>query len=616
MRRFPPNFIEQVRLANDIVDIIGEDTFLKGSGSRYMGLCPFPAHNEKTPSFSVSQDKQLYNCFGCGQSGNLFTYLQMKRGMSFAESVQMLAGRAGLALPPPVGHRGGASLEEVPGEDKSYQERQKLLEINLIACDFYITALRALPSTHPVKQYLKQRDFSEETIKEFRLGYAPAGWSALFNHLKKKNIDISLALRLGLIKQKADHHYDLFRDRLMFPVFAINGRDVVGFGGRILKEEKTQPKYINSSDSMVFHKGRTFYGWQNGAVAIREEGKALVVEGYTDYLSLYQRGVRNVLATLGTALTEEHGLWLSRRTEQVILFFDGDEAGKKAAERSLKTLLSFGLAPKWLRLEEDGDPDSFVRKVGAKALLKKAGKAPDLFLYLFLEDLKNYPPGVDRFALIRKTVDMLAGAKESAFREHYVSRVVDSFGSDGAIARKALEKAFRQKRVGRFSPLAGADRGTEEPATVATAISGEAKISLRSAPKSELYLLILALQNPNCYEEVKNSGVLAQLSHSGVARMFKLMEEYNRPAQEYFTALTQILSAQLEDPRALMKERYPSLTCLTPEKVKFFIQDCIKKVEKERKHLNLKDITARMRVDHENADKYLMKIAKWTGKNT
>ena len=376
MRRISPEFIEQVRLANDIVDIIGEDTFLKHVGNRYMGLCPFPAHNEKTPSFSVSPDRQLYHCFGCGQSGNIFTYLQVRRGMHFMEAVKTLAQRAGLSLPDWQGEN-----------DKQYRERKKLLEINLLACDFYINNLRSLPTSHPVKQYLKERDLSDETAKQFRLGYAGKGWEELCSHLKKISGDLVLAEKLGLIRKKKDHHYDFFRDRLMFPVFAKNGRDVLGFGGRAF--DKNQAKYINSMDSVVFHKGRTFYGWQHTASAIRTSGKALVVEGYTDYLSLYQRGVQNVVATLGTALTEDHTRWLSQYAEQVILSFDGDKAGEKAAERSLNVLLSFGLVPKVLKLEEGMDPDSFIRSYGEKSLREKAHSAQDLFLYLFLEQLKK-----------------------------------------------------------------------------------------------------------------------------------------------------------------------------------------------------------------------------------
>ena len=617
MRRISPDFIEQIRMANDIVDIIGEDTFLKRVGVRYMGLCPFPSHNEKTPSFSVSADRQLYHCFGCSQSGNIFTYLQVKRGLDFIEAVRQLAHRVGLSLPEELGQE----------DDKAYLRRKKLLEINLSACIFYENALSALPVSHPVKKYLKTRDLSDETVRKFRLGYAPAGWDGLFSHLKQKSCDLNLAIDLGLIKKKENHHYDFFRNRLMFPVFARNGKDVLGFGGRTLSSD--QAKYINSADSSVFHKGRTFYGWQKATGFIRDSGKALVVEGYTDYLSVYQRGVQNVVATLGTALTENHAHWLSQYAEQVILSFDGDKAGKQAAERSLSVLLSFGLTPKILRLEEGMDPDSFIRLHGEAALQQKADSAQDLFLYLFLKELKKYPAGVDRFSLIQKIANLLAQTKKEVLREYYTNRFLDSFGFDEKVAREALKKALREKQrsmnqssYSRQTSVSVWDEKSSN-SNQETAISYKEgqneqkreKFSLRSAPKSELYLLILALENRDCYTAIKNSGVIENLSHSGIIRVFEVISEYSEQELEYFTSLTQIVSALLHDPRELQKEQYPSLTYLSDEKVKIFIQDCINKVEEEKKHLHLKNITANMRMDKENSDKYLMKIAEWTKKS-
>ena len=607
MRRISPEFIEQVRMANDIVDVIGEDTFLKRVGSRYMGCCPFPSHNEKTPSFSVSPDKQLYHCFGCGQSGNIFTYLQVKRGMDFVEALKQLAQRVGLSLPE------GSEQET----DKNYLRRKKLWEMNLFACDFYASTLLALPSSHIVKKFLKERDLSDETVKKFRLGYAPDAWDGFFSHLKREKWgDLDFALDLGLIKKKESRCYDFFRNRLMFPVFARNGRDILGFGGRTFSEG--QAKYINSADSFIFHKGRIFYGWQETTGFIRNTGRAIVVEGYTDYLSLYQRDIKNVVATLGTALTEDHARWLSQYTDQVILSFDGDEAGGQAAERSLSVLLSSGLTPKILKLEEDMDPDSVIRLKGKEALQKKAEAAQDLFLYLFLKELKKYPAGVDRFSLIEKIARLLVQTKKEVLRKYYTDRFLDSFGFDEKVAREALNKALKENAKKSYSRpdtvsvqdthSSDSTSGTKEECLKS---KGE-KLSLQSASRAELYLLILSLQKPDYYTIIKASGVLKRLSHVGIIKMFQVMDEYSGGKEEYFTALPQILSASLDHPQELQKERYPSLTYLSEEKVKGFIQDCINKVEEEKKHLHLKSLTAHMRVDKENAEKYLIKIAEWT----
>ena len=626
MRRFAPEFIEQVRLANDIADIIGDDTFLKPVGSRYMGLCPFPAHNEKTPSFSLSPDKQVYHCFGCGESGNIFTYLQVQKGLHFMEAVKFLARRAGLPLP-----------QSEEKEDQKYEKWKSLLEINRLACDFYQDNLQNLPASHLVKKYLHEREFSEETIKTFQLGCAPEAWDKLLSYLKKQNANLSLAEELGLIKRKKDHCYDLFRGRLIFPVFAKNGRDVLGFGGRILTKESDQPKYINSPDSLVFHKGRNFYGLQKSAGFIRESGKVLVVEGYTDYLSLYQRGVRNVTATLGTALTEEHARLLALQAGQVILFFDGDQAGQKAMIRSLGVLLSAGPAPKMLKLKEGQDPDSFIRAEGAELLRKKMDSAKDLFLYLFLEELKKHPVGVDRLSLIQKMAGILARIKNPELKSYYINRFLDSFGFDEQVARSALSKALKAERsyrhrrpagfphqerenTGPFSPaqspLSPGGRAPLDPGKQKTLEEQEEKLSLVSAPKAELSLLILSLENPDYYAEIKNSGVMEYLSHSGIIRMFKLMQELGAGSAKRLEPLTQALSAYLRDPRELNRDKYPSLTCLSPKKAKIFIQDCAHKVEEDRKQLNLKGITARMRLDGENPEKYLLKIAEWTKSNT
>ena len=613
MRRVSPDFIEQVRLANDIVDIISEDTFLKRVGTRYMGLCPFPGHNEKTPSFSVSQDKQLYHCFGCGEAGNIFTYLQVRRGLHFIEAVKHLAVKAGLSLPEMIGEK-----------DSKYQERQKLLEINKLACYFYENSLQNLFSSHPVKQYLKDRNLSEETIKIFRLGYACDNWDKLLSFFKNKGSDLHLVQKLGLIRKK-DHYYDFFRNRLIFPVFARNGRDVLSFGGRTLKED--QVKYINSPDSLLFSKGQTFYGWQHAISFIREWGKVIVVEGYTDYLSLYQRGIKNVVATLGTALTEQHAFFLSRYAEQVILSFDGDEAGQKAAHRSLKVLLSAGLTPKLLKLESGMDPDLFIRKKGKKAFLEKVEAAPDLFLYLFSKELKKYPVGVDRFSLIQKVAHLLAQTKKGVLRQYYTDRFLDSFGFDEKVAKQALEKALRGQRKNTNSHYSTtvSFRDIKEKEALSAGkgnmiktrqiTQNNEKFSLKSALKAELYLLILALQTPSYYKEIKDSGVIEKLNHTGVIKMFEMMNEYSKQELKYFEALTQILSKYLLDPREIQKANYPSLTCLSQKKTQVFIRDCINKIEVGKQYAQLKNITASMRLDKENSEKYLMKIAQWTKKS-
>lgn len=633
MRRFSPDFIEQVRLANNIVDIIGEDTFLKssGTGDRYTGLCPFPSHNEKTPSFSVSADKQLYHCFGCNESGNIFTYLKTRKGFSFGMAVEELARRAGIALPEPepTSFENRDAFATAKVQHQTHLKRQKLLAINQLACEFYEQQLKALLPSHDIKNHLKQRGFSPEIIRQFRLGYAPKSWDALINFLQKKGMDLSLAIQMGIIRKKEDRQYDLFRDRLMFPIFAKNGKEVLGFGGRTLKEKEKQPKYINSVDSDIFHKGKTFYGWQEASPFIRAAGKAIVVEGYTDYLSLYQKGIKNVVATLGTALTADHVRWLSWHTKQVLIFFDGDAAGEKAALRSLSVLLLFGLTPRLLKLDGNLDPDSFIRKSGVEALNEKIKTAPDLFIYVFSNELKKYSTGTDRFSVIEKIAGILAHTKNETLKKYYSELIVDSFGSDEKIARETLKKTLAKAKKTDSARFIDTDSMSEtvtsEKNKKLSVSKGEVtdddnlkeeEISLLHCPKVELYLLLLAVQDKKHYQQIVDSGVLEKLSHHGVKRLFKVIKKLQEEKRVlYFNTLSEMLSGHLAEPGVLQMKQHPVLACLPAEKTQAFIRDCIDKVEKERKYSQIKQVTTDMRLDMDNSKKYLMKIMELTKRN-
>ena len=596
MRRFSPEFIEQVRLASSIVDIIGEDTFLKPSAGadRYMGLCPFPSHNEKTPSFSVSADKQLYHCFGCGLSGNVFTYLSEKRGLSFGTALRELARRAGLALP--VMEDGGSE------DEKAYLERQKCLDTNELACRFYEKNLIKTPA---VKKYLKDRGFSEETVKEFRLGYAPPSWTELLNFLKDQNL--SYAKKLGLIREKQGRMYDLFRGRIMFPIFSKTGREVTGFGGRILKDSKSA-KYINSVDSLVFHKGKTFYGWSKALPFIRQAGFVLVVEGYTDYLSLYQNGVKNVAATLGTALTDYHARDISRVCDQAVLFFDGDLAGKTAALRSLSILLSFGVTAKLLELEEDLDPDSYISRLGVDSLKKKLKKAPDLFMHFFSSELKKQPLDfAGKCSLLKKMAVIVASMKNENLKKYYSQRILDSFGMEENIAQSALKKAVAEVQKHRNKPL-------DLESAVLIKEESPAKISLKNCFKPELYLLVLALQNVKFYRQIEESGVLKNINHLGILSLFDKIKKHLKTELANFSSLPGLLSVYLLEPGLLQKENY-SLLCRLPQAdTSRFIKDCIDKIEKEKKTMEINKITADMRLYPSDSSKYLTKLARLTKK--
>ncbi|MGZ3723325.1 MAG: DNA primase, partial [Bdellovibrionales bacterium] len=309
--KFPQEFIDRVREATDIVPLVSQYVQLRRTGGNHQGLCPF--HNEKSPSFSVSEDKQVYYCFGCKASGNVITFVQNYQGLTFPETIEYLARRASIALP--------ATSEQ---GDPAREMRNTFFKINALAANFYHQEYKKLPEGHEVKKYFASRGLTEELAEMYKLGYAPEAWSDLTHFFESKRVPVAPSEQLGLIKrrsgEKSNGHYDLFRHRVMFPIFSPTG-SCVGFGGRVLSKDQ-QPKYLNSPDSPVFHKGKVFYGLDHSAKFIRTEDEAIVVEGYMDWLALAKVSVNNIVATLGTALTVDHAKLIKRYTNKVLLLFD------------------------------------------------------------------------------------------------------------------------------------------------------------------------------------------------------------------------------------------------------------------------------------------------------
>lgn len=360
--RIPREFINELLARCDIVELIDTRVPLKKKGNNYSACCPF--HNEKTPSFTVSQTKQFYHCFGCGANGNAISFLMDYDHLSFIEAVEQLANQAGMQVPR---EEGKASPSISPD----------LYDIMAQAANYYQQQLRQHPSAIA---YLKSRGLSGQIAKEFGIGYAPAGWDGLLKAISQTQ---SL-LKTGLIIKKTEGgFYDRFRERIMFPIRDRRGR-VIAFGGRIIQQG--EPKYLNSPETPIFHKGSELYGLFEACQATRKLTRLVVVEGYMDVVALAQHNIRNVVATLGTATTAEHITRLFRLTQEVIFCFDGDNAGQKAAWSALETalpLLEDGLQVRFLFLPQSEDPDSFVRKHGAEVFnqqLDNATLLPDFFL--------------------------------------------------------------------------------------------------------------------------------------------------------------------------------------------------------------------------------------------
>lgn len=351
-RYYSPEVIEQVQEANDIVDLVSEYVTLKKAGSSYKGCCPF--HNEKTASFNVSQEKQLYHCFGCGAGGNLIGFVMAIENLTFPEAVQFLARRAGITLP-----ENGSS----PEEEARYRHRERLYELQRELANYYY---RCLNHSKEGAAYFLNRGITPETIKAFGLGYAPNQWQAARDYLTEKGYTINEMAEAGIVlKSSRGSFYDRFRGRVMFPILNTTGR-VIGFGGRRIREADKGPKYLNSPETPVFSKGTELFNL-NRAKSAAKNGQILIVEGYMDVISLYQKGVANAVAALGTAFTPYHVSLLKRYAREVILCFDGDNAGEAATQKALAVLKKAPINVRILRLPAADDPDSFIQKNGREA---------------------------------------------------------------------------------------------------------------------------------------------------------------------------------------------------------------------------------------------------------
>ncbi len=367
----------RVKEAADIVEVIGEHVSLQRAGARLKGLCPF--HSEKTPSFTVNPDRQLFYCFGCKESGDVLSFMMKYHNMTFQDALSSLAERYGVVL---------EERKLSPEDQQRKKKRDALVGANEEAARLFHHFLLENPSAAPAGKYLEKRGMTADIISRFRLGYAPPQWDFLLHGLVRAGIKQDTAVEAGLLVQKEQGKtYDRFRDRIIFPIFSLSGQ-VVGFGGRILGDG--QPKYLNSPETAVFDKSRTLFGLYNNKEAIRTAGRCMVVEGNFDLLSLVAYGLEYVAAPLGTALTIEHIKILKRYTTEVVMLFDGDEAGLKAAMRAVPLFLTQQLDAKIAVLPSEHDPDTFLQSYGKEAMEEKVAKAMELPEFVFGRLVNQY----------------------------------------------------------------------------------------------------------------------------------------------------------------------------------------------------------------------------------
>ena len=403
--------IEEVVSHNDIVDVISGYIKLKKSGSSYVGLCPF--HNEKSPSFSVSGTKQMYHCFGCGVGGNVITFVMEYENYTFPEAVKMLADRAGIALP----------VMEYSGEDRRERDiKTKLLEINKIAATFYYHQLKS-PAGQSGLDYLKKRQLSDKTINTFGLGYAPQLTGDLYRMLKEKGYDDELVKESGLFTYEKGIR-EKFWNRVIFPIMDINNK-VIGFGGRVMGDGK--PKYLNSPETKLFDKSKNLYGL-NVARSSRKNN-LIICEGYMDVISMHQAGFNQAVASLGTALTPGHARLMKRYTDNVLITYDSDEAGVKAALRAIPILKDAGLSTKVINMRPYKDPDEFIKALGTEAFQERIDKAENSFMYEIGIIEKNYNRSdpESETAFEREVANKLVQFSEKLERDNYMKAVCRQF---------------------------------------------------------------------------------------------------------------------------------------------------------------------------------------------
>jgi len=435
----PEDKISEIKNSVDIVDIISDIVLLKKVGRNYVGLCPF--HTEKTPSFTVSPEKQIFYCFGCGTGGNVFNFLMNHDGLSFFEAAKMLANRYGVEIP---------AQTMSPEQKRRISERESLLAANKQAMDFFKHSLLSDNRGKIALEYLKKRGIEKDNITKFNLGFAPAGWDNLINYFSKKNISREFVEKSGLIiKRKSENgYYDRFRNRIIFPIFDV-GKQVLGFGGRVMDD--SLPKYLNSPETSVYNKSRSLYGLHIAKEHCRASETVYIVEGYFDLLALHQHGILNSVATLGTSLTQGHVRILRGfvgKNGGFILVYDSDEAGIKAAERSIKVFDKEHADAQILVLPEGYDPDSYLFEFGYKSFMNAASKAKSIIPFLIDSAVKKYGLSVEgRIRIMSDLKQPLANINDSVKRSLYIKELAEIIGIDEAAVMEKVRIVSGNKSI-------------------------------------------------------------------------------------------------------------------------------------------------------------------------
>ncbi len=513
---YPQEILEEVRLQNDIVDVISEYLPLKRKGTSYFGLCPF--HNEKSPSFSVSSERQFYYCFGCGAAGNVYTFIMQMENDTFPEAVKRLADRANIVLPEP----------QYTEQAKQYEmQKQRLFELHRQAGRFFYEKLQSAEGKE-ARAYLQKRQVNNNIQKKFGIGYAPNGQLELFHHLQKQGFSQEELQKSGLIIQRKEEkgYFDRFRNRLMFPILDIQNR-VIGFGGRILSSG--EPKYLNSPETMIFNKSRNLYGL-NFAKNTRKR-EIILVEGYMDMISLYQAGFKNVAASLGTAFNQDHAKVLKKYADSVIILYDSDDAGTMAAQRAIPVLIQSGFHIKVLQVPDGKDPDEYIKQHGAVAFSRLLAGAVHYVTFQIqllkkqyhLEDIQQ------KVEFTTKAANILAKLDNDIERNVYITEVANITGiSQQSIENEIAKTIVKENQA--FLQNAQKKRKTQYQN------SSQQNIKSSGTLPTQKNILYLCASNVQIYNKVKTILQAEDFTEAVYQKVYQKIEILHQKGATVFPA--------------------------------------------------------------------------------
>lgn len=563
----PNEIIDRILDKTDIVEIISAHIPLKKAGQNFKACCPF--HEEKTPSFVVSSGKQIYHCFGCGAGGNAISFLMKHEKMDFIESIKMLADKTGVPLP-----------RFALGEKRENTLAAKLFNANNLAADLYRENI-SKSANKVARAYFVNRGITEETAKLFRLGFAEDSWQGLINYCKARGASADILEKAGLILGSAQgsNSYDRFRNRAMFPIFDIRNR-VLGFGARAL--DNSLPKYINSPETHIYRKGAGLYGINFSRESIRKQDYVIVVEGYFDLILPYQYGIRNIVATLGTALTPEQISALKRFTKNAIMIYDSDKAGEGATMRSLDLLIAQDMNVRVAVLPKGADPDSFVRKAGKEGFAELLKKSKDLFDYklgvLNARFRKDDPRGKTR--IIEEMLPTLAGIKNAVLKSAYLKKISERLSIDEESVREELRKVKPGSARAHFAPA-------------------EKEGKKAAANSAEIALLAIALDDAKCVETIEKELGFGSFKNESIACILKKMNELHKGGKQ--VTPSRLIGCFGGDGKECLISKAANLSQNMQDRKKV-LEDCFKHIRKHNLKAELNSIQFRIKDAENSAD--------------